>query len=85
MVSVCNQHKSKTPDNWSEKELNEWFSKGEWKQGWDAVPDESVNHKEFARLYNENPKRWDKAFRFFSEQNPPLPLVCNEGWVVSHL
>lgn len=69
MITACTPQKRKTPDNWSEKELNEWFIKGEWKQGWDAVPDVSVNQKEFARLYNKNPERWDKAFRFLSEQN----------------
>jgi len=69
MVLACNQQKSKVPDQWSEKELTEWFSKGEWKQGWDAQPDESVSQKEFARLYDENPERWDKAFQFLSEQN----------------
>ena len=61
--------KSKTPEQWSEKELSEWFKKGEWKQGWDSRPDESVNQKKFARLYYENPERWNKAFQFLSEQN----------------
>lgn len=69
MAIACTPQKSKTPDKWSEKELSEWFSDGEWKQGWDAMPDESVNQKEFARLYFENPERWDKAFKFLSEQN----------------
>jgi YhcH/YjgK/YiaL family protein len=69
MVIACTPQKSKTPDQWSKKELSEWFSKGEWKQGWSAAPDESVNQKEFARLYFENLERWDKAFQFLSEQN----------------
>ena len=69
MVTACTPQKSKSPENWSEKDLSEWFNKGEWKQGWDAVPDESVNQKEFARLYLENQERWDKAFKFLSEQN----------------
>lgn len=69
MAIACNQQKNKTPDQWSEKEFTEWFNNGKWKQGWDAKPDESVNQKEFARLYFQNPKRWDKAFQFLSEQN----------------
>lgn len=69
MAIACTPQKSKTPDQWSEKELSEWFNKGKWKQGWDALPDGSVNIKEFARLYYENPERWDKAFQFLSEQN----------------
>lgn len=69
MVAGCNPQKSKIPDKWSQKELSEWFSKGKWKQGWNALPDESVNQKKFARLYFENPERWNKAFQFLSEQN----------------
>lgn len=69
MGIACNTKKSKSSDQWSEKELIEWFSKGEWKQGWDAQPDESVNQKEFARLYYTNPEPWDKASQFLSEQN----------------
>jgi len=69
MGSACNQQKNKAPDQWSENELKEWFSKGEWKQGWDARPDESVNQKEFARLYFQNQERWNKAFQFLSGQN----------------
>ncbi len=69
MASACNQQKNKAPDQWSEKELSEWFSEGVWKQGCDSRPDESVNQKEFARLYFQNPERWNKAFQFLSEQN----------------
>ncbi|MFW5774163.1 MAG: YhcH/YjgK/YiaL family protein [Tangfeifania sp.] len=69
MGTACSTKKSISPGQWNEKELSEWFSKGEWKQGWDARPDESVNQKEFARLYYTNPERWDKAFQFLNEQN----------------
>lgn len=69
MVSACNQQKSKMQEPTTEKELRDWYSEGEWNQGWDARPDESVNQKEFARLYFQNPERWDKAFQFLSEQN----------------
>lgn len=65
----CITKNNNKSDKWSEKELGEWFSNGDWKQGWDAVPDESVNQKEFARLYFENQKRWNEAFQFLSEQN----------------
>ncbi|MBW6537534.1 MAG: YhcH/YjgK/YiaL family protein [Mariniphaga sp.] len=70
MAIACSSQKSKTPDQWSEKEISEWFSKGEWKQGWDSRPDESVNQKEFARLYFQNSERWDNAFQFLNEQKP---------------
>lgn len=69
MGTARNTPKRIPPDQWSEKELRQWFSKGEWKQGWKAVADESVNQKEFARLYFKNPGRWNKAFKFLSEQD----------------
>ena len=69
MGSACNQQKSKAPVQWSEKELSEWLNNGEWKQGGDAWPDESLNKKEFARLYFQNLENWNKAFQFLSEQN----------------
>jgi YhcH/YjgK/YiaL family protein len=52
-----------------EKKIEEWFYKGDWKQGWDALPDESVNQIEFVRLYFLNLKRWNKAFQFLSYKN----------------
>ena len=69
MVSACNQPVQKNPEQWSEKEVNEWFDKGEWKEGWTALPDESVNKKEFAIRYFNHPERWKKAFTFMGSQD----------------
>ena len=69
MTSACNSQKNKSTEGWNENELNEWFNKGKWKQGWNARPDESVNRKEFARYYHQNPKRWNKAFEFLNGQD----------------
>jgi YhcH/YjgK/YiaL family protein len=38
--------------------------KGEWKSGWEVMPDESVNRKEFTVHYFANRERWEKAFNF---------------------
>jgi len=65
----CNSKKDKTPDQWSEGELTEWFNAGAWKRGWEATPDESIDQREFAIQYNLNPQRWEKAFQFLSEQD----------------
>lgn len=67
--TACNSKKEKTPDQWSEGELTEWFNAGEWKRGWEATPDESIDQREFAIQYNLNPQRWEKAFQFLSEQD----------------
>jgi YhcH/YjgK/YiaL family protein len=44
----------------------DWFQKGDWKEGWNVLPDESINKEEFTRQYFRNPERWAKAFRFLS-------------------
>jgi YhcH/YjgK/YiaL family protein len=43
-----------------------WYKKGEWLEGWQAKPDESVDEKEFIRQYDLNPARWQKAFQFLA-------------------
>lgn len=37
--------------------------------GWNAVPDPSVNKKTFAVSYFKNKERWDKAFEFLKTAN----------------
>jgi YhcH/YjgK/YiaL family protein len=50
------------PSNWSEKQINNWFEKGEWLNGWQIKPDASINRKAFAISYFKNREKWDKAF-----------------------
>jgi YhcH/YjgK/YiaL family protein len=51
-----------------------WYAKGDWKEGLQAQPDETVNKEEFIRQYAANPERWQKAFRFLaSPEFPHLP------------
>jgi YhcH/YjgK/YiaL family protein len=56
---MVNSTKKPTPDP-------DWFEKGDWKEGWNILPDESINKEEFIRQYSLNPERWAKAFRFLS-------------------
>lgn len=65
----CTNQNSGNPEKWSEKELNQWFEKGEWKQGWEVSADETVNRKEFAKQYFLNKERWDKAFAFLKNND----------------
>lgn len=65
----CNQHKEDHPENWDEKKLNDWYFEGEWKEGWEVQPDESINEREFAIQYYKNPERWQKAFSFLKNEN----------------
>jgi biofilm protein TabA len=69
MMTACNNRRSNSPEHWSEEELTEWYSEGSWKQAYDATPDESVNKREFAIRYHQNPERWDKAFSFLATEN----------------
>jgi YhcH/YjgK/YiaL family protein len=43
-----------------------WFEKGDWKEGWQAQADESIDTAEFFHQYSTNPERWKKAFRFLA-------------------
>jgi len=52
------------PVNWSESKTDEWFNKGEWRNGWTVTPDPSINKRALAISYFKNKERWDKAFNF---------------------
>lgn len=67
MTASCNNQKKMDPAGWTEKELSEWFTKGEWKQGWNVFPDKSTDLREFAIQFHKNPERWEKAFSFLHE------------------
>lgn len=62
----CSGPVSDNPAKWSEKELTEWFQAGQWKSGWKAMPDGSVNQREFAVQYFKHKDRWEKAFHFLA-------------------
>jgi biofilm protein TabA len=57
------------PGKWSNKEIDNWFEKGEWLNGWNITPDGSINRKEFAISYFKNKERWDKAFIFLKNND----------------
>jgi YhcH/YjgK/YiaL family protein len=59
------------PEKWSKKEIDSWFEKGEWLNGWNITPDGSINRKEFAISYFRNKARWDKAFTFLKNNDLP--------------
>jgi YhcH/YjgK/YiaL family protein len=52
------------PSTWSNKQIDKWFAKGQWAEGWTITPDASINKREFAVLYFKNKERWAKAFKF---------------------
>jgi biofilm protein TabA len=57
------------PSKWTNKQIDDWFKKGEWLNGWSVKPDVSVNKREFAIAYYKNKERWDKAFAFLKNND----------------
>ena len=67
------------PSKWSTEKTEKWFEAGEWLNGWDKIPDASINKKAFAVSYYKNPERWNRAFQFLKENDlAKLPLGRNE-------
>jgi len=60
---------STDPSTWSDKQINKWFEKGDWLNGWAVKPDASINRRVFAISYFQHKERWDKAFTFLKESD----------------
>jgi YhcH/YjgK/YiaL family protein len=52
------------PSKWTDEQVNQWFEKGEFLNGWQAQPNETANRREFAVAYHRNKAVWDTAFKF---------------------
>lgn len=57
------------PATWSNLKIDKWFEKGEWLNGWNVLPDASIDKKQFAISYFKNKERWDKAFMFLKNSD----------------
>ncbi len=55
---------STDPSHWEAGEINNWFEKGKWLNGWKVKPDPSIDRRALAISYFRNKSRWDKAFAF---------------------
>jgi YhcH/YjgK/YiaL family protein len=60
---------SDDPSKWSSKQIDKWFEKGDWLNGWQVKPDASINRSEFSVSYFKQKDRWDKAFIFLKEND----------------
>lgn len=77
-TAACSDKKA-DPAKWSDEEVNTWYEKKEWLQGWSVSPDASVNKRNFAIYYHKNPRHWDQAFHFLKSANlKELPLGKQE-------
>jgi biofilm protein TabA len=68
-LSLIGWQSSTDPSKWSTAQIDKWFEKGEWLNGWNIKPDGSINRKAFAISYFKNKERWDKAFLFLKSSN----------------
>ena len=57
------------PATWNDSKTSQWFNKGEWKNGWNVIADESINKKSMAVAYYKNKERWNSAFEFLKTSN----------------
>lgn len=51
----------------SKKKSAAWVAKGEWKNGFEGMPDETVNLQEFHSQYHKNKAEWDAAFKWLAD------------------
>lgn len=51
-------------EEWTEKQVEQWYNKMEWLAGLTAKPSDVINKVEFAKRYHSNKAAWDKAFVF---------------------
>lgn len=52
---------------WSDAKIYKWFEKGEWLNGWNVEPDNSIDRKAFAISYFKDKANWDKIFTFLKD------------------
>lgn len=60
---------SDDPSAWNSKQLDSWFEKGEWLNGWQVMPDSSIDRRAFAVSWFRHSERWDKAFAFLRDNS----------------
>jgi len=51
----------------TQKEINKWYNSHIWLNGLNRKPAGTINKAEFAKQYQANKARWDKAFTYLKE------------------
>lgn len=57
------------PEKWTDEEINNWYNKKEWLNGWNVQPDASINKRSLAVQYNKNQRHWNQALTFLKTAN----------------
>lgn len=69
LLSIFGCKGNNDPSSWNEEKTNEWFNKGEWRNGWAVTPDNSINRKSLAVNYFNHKQRWDSVFIFLKDND----------------
>jgi hypothetical protein len=48
ILTLSGFSKQDDPSKWSSKQIDKWFEKGDWLNGWKVIPDPSIDRKAFA-------------------------------------
>lgn len=67
MLMVLSVQTTEAKTKVSEKKASAWVTGGSWKNGFDAMPDATVDLQEFYSQYHKNKSEWDAAFRWLAE------------------
>jgi YhcH/YjgK/YiaL family protein len=54
---------------WSDTEINDWFSASPWSTELGITPDASIDKRQFVEQNVLNPSSWEAAFTFLKEQD----------------
>lgn len=66
---------SSHPSQWNDQKLNEWFESKEYLNGFQLLPDPSIDRRSFAEHYYDHKEVWEKAFNFLKSTDlASLPL-----------
>lgn len=60
---------AETVKNWTDEELNSWYEKQEWLDGWQIKSDDSNDKRLLAESYFKFKDRWDMAFQFLKSND----------------
>lgn len=66
----------------TQKEASAWVEAREWQNGFDAMPNKTVNLQEFYLQYHKNKAQWDAAFKWLAQtdlQNIPKGKLMIPG------
>ena len=69
MITIMACQNKKDVSEWTDNEINEWFSTSPWNTELSMKPDASINKRLFVEQNILNPASWDAALKFLKEKD----------------